>query len=304
MFDLVTVGHFAIDLILSPKISTPEPTLGGAPTYVSLAARKLDSKVSVISKVGEDFPDEYIALLNANTVDLTGFITVRGASTTRFILTYKDLKRKLQLKSLAPAILVRDIPSSLRSKAIHVAPIADEVSHKVIERLRTQTETLSLDSQGFVRRFDKQGNTSLSRWQNSAVLRQIDVYKSSLEEIGVATGFADLHSAMNRIHEWGAKIVIVTRSIDGSTLFFEDRFYDIPACRPKVVKDPTGAGDSYIGAFLAEYTRAQDPAWCACVGSAASSFVIEGVGPAMFGEKEEIYERAADAYDEVTVEKR
>jgi sugar/nucleoside kinase (ribokinase family) len=304
MFDLVTVGHFAIDLILSPKISTPKPTLGGAPTYVSLAARKLGSKVSVISKVGEDFPDEYVALLNANAVDLTGFIKVEGASTTRFIISHKDWKRKLQLKSLAPPILMRDIPSSLRSKAIHVAPIVKEISSKVIERLRTHASTLSLDPQGFVRRFDRKGNMSLSRWQNSAVLRQIDVYKSSLNEIKVATGFDDLHSGMKKIHEYGAKIVIVTRGIEGSTLFFEDRFYDIPACRPKVVKDPTGAGDSFIGAFLAEYTKAKDPVWCACVGSAASSFVIEGVGPAVFGEKEETYQRATDVYDEVAVEKR
>jgi len=218
MFDLVTVGHFAIDLILSPKISTLKPTLGGAPAYASLAARKLDSNVSVISKVGEDFPDEYTALLNANAVDLTGFIKVRGASTTRFILTYKDRKRKVQLESLAPPILMRDIPDSFTSKAIHVAPVADEVSHKVIERLRTQTNTLSLDPQGFVRSFDRQGNMSLSRWQNSAVLRQIDVYKSSLNEIKVATGFADLHSGMKKIHGCGVKIVIVTRGIEGSTL--------------------------------------------------------------------------------------
>jgi len=304
MFDLIAVGHFAIDLILSPKISTPKPTLGGAPAYVSLAARKLDSKVSVISKVGEDFPDEYVALLNANAVDLTGFIKVRGASTTRFIITHKNWKRKLQLESLAPPILMRDIPSSLRSKAIHVAPIVNEISSGVIKRLRTQANTLSLDPQGFVRSFDRQGNMSLSRWQNSAVLRQIDVYKSSLNEIKVATGFADLHSGMKKIHGCGVKIVIVTRGIEGSTLFFEDRFYDIPACTPKVVKDPTGAGDSFIGAFLAEYTKAKDPVWCACVGSAASSFVIEGVGPAVFGEKEETYERAADVYDKVIVEKR
>jgi len=55
MFDLVTVGHFAIDLILSPKIANPRLTLGGSPTYVSLAARKLGARGSVISKVGKDF---------------------------------------------------------------------------------------------------------------------------------------------------------------------------------------------------------------------------------------------------------
>jgi hypothetical protein len=70
MFDLVAVGHFAIDLITSPKITKPKQTLGGSPTYVSLAARKLDAKVSVISKVGKDFSDRYITWLKAKGVDL------------------------------------------------------------------------------------------------------------------------------------------------------------------------------------------------------------------------------------------
>jgi hypothetical protein len=37
----VTVGHFSIDLIISPKIASPKPTLGGSPTYASLSAKRL-----------------------------------------------------------------------------------------------------------------------------------------------------------------------------------------------------------------------------------------------------------------------
>ena len=61
-------------------------------------------------------------------------------------------------------------------------------------------------------------------------------------------------------------------------------------------RDPTGAGDAFIGAFLAEYVSGKDPEWCSCVGSAASSFVVEGIGPAVFGEKEETYLRARQIY--------
>ena len=82
MFDIVTVGHLTIDRIVLPKKPIPKPTLGGSPTYVSLAARKLDAKVSIISKVGGDFPPEYLTWLKANGVDLSGLKQVRGASTT------------------------------------------------------------------------------------------------------------------------------------------------------------------------------------------------------------------------------
>ena len=61
--------------------------------------------------------------------------------------------------------------------------------------------------------------------------------------------------------------------------------------------DPTGAGDVFIGAFLTEYISQKDSLWCACVGSAAASLVVEGVGPTFFGEKEEVYRRASLIYE-------
>ena len=299
MFDLVTVGHFAIDLISSPKITTPKPTLGGPPTYVSVAARKLDAKVSVISKVGEDFSSRHIAWLNANGVDLSGLKRIKGASTTRFILKYANWRRQLQLKSRAPPILPEDIPNSLRAKVVHIASVTNEISRDIVDKMRTLTNTLSLDPQGFVREFDIDGNMHLKRWHDQQVLEQIDLYKSSLSEIRMVTGLADLQLAMEKIRDYGARMVIVTRGMKGSKLLFEGKLYDIPACKPKIVRDPTGAGDAFIGAFLAEYVKGKDPVSCACIGSASASFVVEGVGPDVFGEKEEICARASKIYEKV-----
>lgn len=300
MFDLVTVGHFAIDLIHSPKILAPIPTLGGPPTYVSLVATQLHSKVSVISKVGEDFPSEYISWLKAKKVDLSGLKIVKSASTTSFLMRYENGKRRLQLKDQAPPISSKDIPASMTAEAIHVAPIANELSLNIIKELRTLTKVLSLDPQGFLRRFDKSGNVELKKWDGSEVLERIDIYKSSLEEIQIVTGLANLRSAIKKVHSIGPKIVLVTKGIMGSTLFFEERFHDIPSCKPRVTLDSTGAGDAFIGGFLAEYIKGKDPLWCACVGSAASSFVVEGVGPAVFGGKEETYRRADEIYEKGT----
>lgn len=292
MFDLVTVGHFAIDTISSPTISTLKPTLGGPPTYVSLAARKLNARIKVISKVGDDFSHKHITWLSAKGVDLSGLKRVEGAYTTRFALKYTNKKRMLQMPSRAPPIRPEDVPESLRARAIHVAPIANEVSRKVVDKLRSLTGILFLDPQGFVREFDAEGNSRLKKWSNLHVLKQIDLYKSSASEIRMITGFSNLRVAMEKIHSYGAKVVIVTRGMKGSKLLFEGNLHDIPACKPKIVRDSTGAGDAYIGAFLAEYVEEKKPEWCARVGSAAASLVVEGLGPEIFGEKKEIYDRA------------
>ena len=295
--NLVTVGHFAIDTISSPKVTPARTTLGGPPTYVSVAAAKLGAKVSVISKVGDDFSSKYTKWLRDSHVDLAGLKQVEGHVTTRFALKYqRDWRRILQLKALAPPIQVNDIPNSLRAQAIHVAPIANELSINIVEKLRELTGILSLDPQGFVRVFDAHGHVRSKRWTESSVLELIDIYKSSEDEMKKVTGIADVKQAARKIQDHGARIVIATRGLHGSMVLFESVFCNVPACRPQVVLDPTGAGDAYIGAFLAEYTREEETLWCACVGSAAASFVVEGVGPERFGNREETYARARKVY--------
>jgi len=296
MFDIVTVGHFAIDLITSPRVVSPKPTLGGPPTYVSVAAAKLGVKVSVVSKVGEDFQNKYFRWLKSWGVDLTGLKKIRGAATTRFSIKYLDGLRKLRLLKRAPRILARDIPHSLRSKVLHIAPIANEVSTSIIPKLRSRATILSLDPQGFVRTFDEKGNVRLKSRKGNQILRQIDIYKSSNHEARAITQARQLSQAMREIQDYGVKVVIVTQGVKGATLLTDDEFYQIPAYRPKVFRDPTGAGDVFIGAFLAEYLRGKDPIWCACVGAAASSYVVEGIGPTNFGDKEGIYTRAEEIY--------
>ena len=297
MFDLVTVGHFAIDVILSSEIAVPRHTLGGPPTYVSLAARKLGATISVISKVGKDFSEDYIEWLTAKGIDLSGVQRIKNALTTSFTLKYRNEERQLQLRSRAPAIVPEDVPDSLQAKVIHVAPIANELSGDVVDKLRTSAETLSLDPQGFVRKFDENGNVLLKEPKNSNILKQIDLYKSSLSEIRTVTGSTDLRLAMEKIHDYGVKAVIVTRGRRGSILLHEKRFYEIPACEPRIIRDFTGAGDVLIGAFLAEHIRGKDLVWCMCVGSAAASFVVEGIGPAVFWERKDVYQRASDLYE-------
>ena len=83
----------------------------------------------------------------------------------------------------------------------------------------------------------------------------------------------------------------------GSVLSVEGAQYNIGACPSEVLVDPTGAGDVFIGGFLTEYIRGKESLWCAAVGSAAASLVVESIGPTYFGKKEEIYRRANVLYE-------
>jgi sugar/nucleoside kinase (ribokinase family) len=204
--------------------------------------------------------------------------------------------RTLRLKNKAAAIRTRDVPRSLRAKAVHIAPIAGEISYAVVKRLKGFADVLSLDPQGLLRRFDKTGKVTSRSRVDKRLFSLINIYKSSLEEISALTGESDIDKAIKAIHAFGVKTVIVTLGDQGAVLSVEKTVYNIPPCSSRVFVDPTGAGDAFIGGFLTEYIRQKDALWCACVGSAAASLVIEGIGPTFFGEKEEIYQRARSVY--------
>jgi sugar/nucleoside kinase (ribokinase family) len=299
VFDIVSVGHFAVDSILLPERKTPFVVLGGSVTYVSLAARRLDARVSVISKVGSDFPEAYRWWLGQEGIDLSNVLKAEETRTTRFELKYNTdfADRDLRSECRVSPIGVEEIPDPPRAKAVHIGPIAGEVAYDLVEKLRNCGEVMSFDPQGLVRRFDENGNVTLGPLMDKRVLGLVDVFKSSLSEVQAVTGFSELERAVKAIHDHGVKIVIITLGSNGAAVSVEHTIHNVPAYKPEKLVDPTGAGDAFVGGFLAEYVRGEDCSWCSCVGAAVASLVVEGVGPTFFGDREQIIRRARVLYE-------
>ena len=297
--DVSVVGHFSVDSILLPSRPHAFMMLGGSVTYVSLVTTRLGGSACVISKVGGDFPEAYLWWLGEEGVNLTGVVKRQAEQSTRFELEYSgDLsERKMRLKGKASPITIDDLPKLTRAKALHLAPIAGEINYELAEHLKKHADVLSFDPQGVLRAFDDAGDVHCCAPTDRRLLSLVDVYKSSLDEITALTGQTEIKPAVKAIHDFGVDTVIITLGSKGAVLSVAGTTYNIPACPGNAVVDPTGAGDVFIGAFLTEYTRAKDSLWCACVGSAAASLVVEGLGPISIGEKEEIYRRAECVYE-------
>jgi sugar/nucleoside kinase (ribokinase family) len=297
--DVAVVGHFSIDTIILPSRVIPFVVLGGAATYTSFTAKRLDASASVISKVGGNFPEAYLWWLKQEGIDISSVKKHADEPTTSFELGYSaDLsERTLKLKSKGTPIGVDDLPKGFHAKALHVAPIASEVSIEVVERLKHRADVLSLDPQGLVRSFDEAGNVLENASVDKQIFSLVNIYKSSQNEIFALTGQSEIKPAIKVMHDFGVETVIVTMGTKGSILSVGGAQYNIAACPSQVLVDPTGAGDVFIGGFLTEYIRQKESIWCACIGSAAASIVVEGLGPTYFGTKDEIYARAKVLYE-------
>jgi ribokinase len=78
--------------------------------------------------------------------------------------------------------------------------------------------------------------------------------------------------------EWGAKLAIVTLAEKGSIITREHGQVRILAYKT-LAKDPTGAGDTYAGAFITKYLQGEDIYHCGLFASAAASIKVENTGP-------------------------
>jgi sugar/nucleoside kinase (ribokinase family) len=294
LYDVVTVGHLCIDSIYLPNHPQSFTVLGGSAAYVSFAASRLEAQTSIISKVGQDFPAAYKWWMQQEGVDLSGLTVEPKQSTTRFELRYDETlaNRSLSSKCRMEPLKIDDVPSSLKARIIHVAPIANEVSYEVMLELRDHAELLSLDAQGLVRCFDENGIVSLCCLKDKRILKLTEVLKSTRAELQALTGLCDVDSAVKTLHGFGIGIIIVTLGVEGAIVSVDSAQHAVPAYEPVKLVDPTGAGDAFIGGFLAEYAQGEDCAWSSYVGSAAASTVIEGIGPTKFSDKTEIIRRA------------
>jgi len=296
MFDLTVVGHFVIDIIVLRD--GERVCLGGPPTYTSISARRMNLKVAVVSKVGADFPDEYVVWLAKGGVDLGWVRRVKDAPTTSFILDYRGKGRKLRLRGRCKPILPADIPET-SFKGVHVAPVAGEVSEETLRKLSSLSQVVSLDLQGFVRGFRRDGTVVLRRMGRMEILSEAQILKSSSEELRAAMAVEDVWKAMEKASRPGPSIAIATEGEHGLKMLFNGVRYEVPVYRVRKPVDPTGAGDVFAGAFLAEYLRGEEPPWCASVGASAASYIVESVGPSGFASRREVLERAEEIYSRV-----
>lgn len=297
--DLAVVGHFSIDTIRLPTRTAPFIVMGGAVTYTSLTARCLGARAKIYSRIGGDFPEAYLWWLKQEGVNVSSIHRVSNEKTTRFELDYnKELSsRTLTLKSKGSPLTPEDLPTSICAKAIHVAPIANEISCETIEQLKKCADIISLDPQGLLRSFDDNGAVTNTATVDKHLLSLVNIYKSTTDEIYALTGMSELKPAIKAIHDFEVETVLITKGAKGALLSVAGTYYDIPACLSNIIVDPTGAGDVFIGAFLSEYLKQKESLWCAAVGCAAASQVLEGIGPTFFGKKEEIYRRANVLYE-------
>ena len=237
------------------SIETPygkvEKILGGAATYIGLAASYFEINIGIVSVIGDDFNSGDIEILKKRKIDLTGVEKIKGGKTFFWhgkyhgnLNTRDTLETKLNvLENFVPKIPIEwKVPKILLLGNLH-----PEVQLSALNQMSVKPELIILDSMNFwIDNF---------RETLDKVISKVDILCVNDEEALELTKKNTLVNAAEEIQKYGPKYVIIKKGEHGAMLFNKNNIFFSPAFPLKNLQDPTGAGDSFVGSLAGFLTK-------------------------------------------------
>ncbi|NHM06018.1 sugar kinase [Flavobacterium sp. CYK-4] len=293
MNKLLIVGTVAFDAIETPFGKT-DKILGGAGTFIGLSASYFNLKSAIVSVVGDDFPQEYLDLLTARNIDISGLEIVKGGKTFFWSGRYhNDLNSRdtlvTELNTLAD--FQPKVPENFKdADVVMLGNLHPLVQSSVLDQMEKKPKLVVLDTMNF--------------WMDCAlpelldVIKRVDVITINDEEARQLSGEYSLVKAAAKIHTMGPKYVVIKKGEHGALLFHHKDIFFAPALPLEEVFDPTGAGDTFAGGFAGFITQSENVSFdnmkqAIIQGSNLASFCVERFGTERMQQltKEEVQQR-------------
>ncbi|VEU79639.1 carbohydrate kinase family protein [Haploplasma axanthum] len=258
MRKIISIGELLIDFIQEEKNSYTMKA-GGAPANVAVTNAKLSGKSFFVGQVGNDsFGKFLINELKRFNVDIKYLKKSSSANTSLAFVTLDENKERSFLFYRNPGadqLYIADNISDLdfRDSIVHFCsvslgdyPIRDSHDYLLSKAI----------SQGSIISFDP--NIRLNLWDDhdkyhqtiNMYLKYANILKVADNELEFITRKSDYNEAITLLLNLPRlKYLIITKGNKGATLYTKDFVIDVPSYQVDVV-DTTGAGDSFIGAFL------------------------------------------------------
>lgn len=275
---LLVVGTVAFDAIETPFGKT-DKIVGGAASYIALASSYFHKDISLVSVVGDDFPQDFLDTLKSKGVKLDGLQIKKGEKSFFWAGKYhNDLNSRDTLDTQLNVLEKFDPIVPENAKAVDflmLGNLVPAVQQKVISQLTKRPKLIVLDTMNF--------------WMDIALddlkktLTMIDVLTINDSEARQLSGEYSLVKAAQKILKMGPKTLVIKKGEHGALLFNNNEVFFAPALPLEDVYDPTGAGDSFAGGFIGYLAKTKDVSFenmkrAIIFGSAMASFTVERFG--------------------------
>ena len=272
---LLISGWVALDDLETP-FERVERVLGGPASYAALAA-SLFTGVRVLAGVGDDFPTAFRDRLDRPNVDLAGLTTHPG-ETSRWGARYGyDMNSRETLftvvgvnETWAPALP----PGWEDSTTVFLAAAHPVVQREIIASLPRARASL-VDTILF---YIESALADVRKTMSIATFATVNE-----SEARMISGVASITRASRKLIADGAQRLIVKLGEYGAAYTSGSDYFIVPGFPLEEIADPTGAGDTFGGAFMAYLDTAPDLSdaeirKAMVYGSAVASYCVEGIG--------------------------
>jgi len=241
---LLVTGSIGIDTVKTPY-GVSENCLGGSSVYFSMAA-SFFTPVRFVGVIGSDCPFNLAQVFADRNVDLSGLEIRPKSKTFRWAGTYHDnmddrTTDNVELNVLAEA--PPGVPDVFKdSKFVFLANTTPALQQQLLEQINgpdfVAVDTMNLWIQDHLDDLKK-------------LLKKIDCLIINEDEVRMLAADNNLIKAADIILNMGPSVVITKKGESGSIMCNADGDkFILPAYPATVVKDPTGAGDSYAGGLM------------------------------------------------------
>ena len=271
---LLVTGSIGIDTVTTPY-GVSENCLGGSAVYFSMSA-SFFSPVRFVGAIGSDCPFDLNDIFAGREVDLTGLEVRSMSKTFRWKGSYHDtmnsaITDNVELNVLAEAPPM--VPDAFRnSEFVFLANTAPALQHQLLAQIEKPKFVAADTMNCWI-----QGHSN----DLKSLLKKINCLIINEDEARMLAEQSNLIKAGQQILAMGPEIVIIKKGESGSIAFnSKNEIFILPAYPADVVKDPTGAGDSFAGAFMGHLASGNKPnsfeniRTAIAYGTVAASFTI------------------------------
>ena len=271
---VLVVGSVAYDGVITPKQQV-DRTLGGAASYAALAA-SFFAPVRLVGVVGRDFDRLDRLRFERRGVDLQGLQVDLSGDTFFWKGRYVDDFRRRETLETQLNVFENFHPKLpvdyTDSPFLCLGNIDPELQVSVLDQMVSRPFVVA-DTMNFWINTKRHGVLALLKRINGLVIND--------EEAILLTSEPNLIVAGNILQSMGPRLVIIKKGEHGALLFYDKDFFVIPGYPVEHLEDPTGAGDTFAGAFVGALSALHQTDFAACkralvYATAAASLTVEG----------------------------
>ena len=300
--DIISLGELLVEITRS-NVDIPHGKIGasykgpfpsGAPAiFIDSAARmgrQFNLSTGFIGVVGDDeFGECLINKLKNDRIDISQIRVLKDTTTGIAFNQYcSDGSRKFIFAAgAAGKTSPSDIKESYFSKikSLHIMGSALSISETSREACYKALKIAKQKNPGVIISFDpnirpEMLDLKIIRKICKPVLKETDILMPSGEEAEMLAGVKGEKEASIKLLEMGPKIVVLKQGKEGCMIFSSENLDGVKVSGFKVNQvDPTGAGDSFGGAFMVGYLVGWELVKIAKFANAVGALKVQTFGP-------------------------